>query len=464
MNKLFQLCACLLVSISCMGENTEKTTENDTARDTAKGEIRVHLSSTSPLASIYVSRLHAEDSALSSLYINELDTLFQYDLNHNGSTKTAPRTQEKEQILLQTDPKASFRSETWQEFGIPYVIKGVIRGNTLSLMVFSTLTGSLKHFNDIPLSGQLNADRQQVHKLADSIHQALFHTPGIASTRILYSNQIKSPKTEGGEWISEIWECEWDGSNPRQITRENSYCVTPVSIPEKADKFLYVSYKQGQPKIYIANAKEGRGHRLIDLRGNQLLPAISPKRDKVAFICDAGGRTDLFVQAFHPEKGLVGKPVQLFSYPRSTQASPTFNPDGSRIAFVSDKDGSPRIYIIPTTVHSSRRPNPVLLTKQNAESTCPAWSPDGKKIAYSAKTNGVRQIWIYDFDSRSEKQLTAGPGNKENPTWAPNSTHLVFNSTEGSSSDLYVVNLNQPEAIKITKGPGKKHYPTWATQ
>jgi len=47
-------------------------------------------------------------------------------------------------------------------------------------------------------------------------------------------------------------------------------------------------------------------------------------------------------QEFHPETGGVGKPVQLFSFPKATQASPTFSPDGSRVAFVSDKDGSPR--------------------------------------------------------------------------------------------------------------------------
>lgn len=429
----------------------------------AEEEIRVHLSTKNPLTSVYVSRLFAEDSKMEPNYINQLDVVLQYDLNYNGTTKVAMRTQEKEEILLQRDPRAAFRTEVWQEFGVPYVIKGMIQGSSLHISVLSTHSGSLKHFNDIPLTGQLAYDRKQIHKISDAIHKALFNVDGVANSRILYSVQNKTAKSDSGDWVSEIWECDWDGSNARQITHENSYSVTPVAIPAKNDRFLYVSYKQGQPKVYIANSKEGRGKRLLDLRGNQLLPAVSPKRDKVAFICDAGGKTDLFIQAFHPDKGEIGKPIQLFSYPRSTQASPTFSPDGSKIAFVSDKDGSPRIYIIPTSTSSSRRHHPLLLTKQNSESTCPSWSPDGKKIAYSAKTNGIRQIWIYDFDTRTEKQITVGPGHKENPAWAPNSAHIVFNSTDAASSELYVVNLHQPEAIKISKGPGKKHYPTWAT-
>ena len=445
---LTRLCTFLLLTATCFAGNEE---------------IRVHLSTDNPLTPLYASRLFAENSNLEANYINQLDVVLQYDLNYNGVTKVALRTQEKEQILLQRDHKAAFHQETWKNYGIPYVIKGVVTGTTLNVMVFTTQSGSLKYFSDIPLSGQIHNDRKQIHKLADGIHKALFNVDGVADSHILYSVQHKTPKADGGEWISEIWECDWDGSNARQITKENSYSVTPVAIPSKADRFLYVSYKQGQPKVYIASTKEGRGKRLLDLRGNQLLPAVSAKRDKIAFICDAGGRTDLFIQAFHPDKGEIGKPIQLFSYPRSTQASPTFNPDGSKIAFVSDKDGAPRIYIIPTATSSSRRHNPLLLTKKNNENTCPAWSPDGKKIAYSAKTNGIRQIWIYDFDTHSEKQLTFGPGNKENPSWAPNSTHIVFNSTDVASSELYVVNLHQPDVIKISKGAGKKHYPTWAT-
>jgi Tol biopolymer transport system component len=71
---------------------------------------------------------------------------------------------------------------------------------------------------------------------------------------------------------------------------------------------------------------------------------------------------------------------------------------------------------------------------------------------------------VYDFETKEEKQLTYGPGHKENPSWAPNSHHIVFNSTDHATSDLYVVNINQPEAIKITKGPGKKHYAAWTTR
>ncbi|HSW86066.1 MAG TPA: Tol-Pal system protein TolB [Rhabdochlamydiaceae bacterium] len=429
-----------------------------------QSEIRVQLPTTRALSPIYTSKFAAEDSLLNGDYLDQLYDIFQFDFNHNGTTVIAPACAEKDMVLKNKNLKAAFNPTAWKDFGIKHVLKGSVTGKTLSIMVFSTETGSLKHFNDIHLSGKLNEDRRHIHTLSDSVHKALFDKEGIASTQILYSAQAKPSRSENNEnWVSEIWECDWDGANARQITKENSYCVTPVCIPSRHDRFLYVSYKQGQPKIFIASNEEGKGERFIDLRGNQLLPAISPRRDKIAFICDAAGRSDLFVQSLNFDRTNGTKPVQLYSFPRSTQASPTFSPDGSKIAFVSDKDGSPRIY----TIHAkqgSKREDPVLITKQNSESSCPSWSPDGTKLAYSAKTKGIRQIWIYDFESQEETQLTYGPGNKENPCWAQNSLHLVFNSTDTSSSELYVVNINQPDAIKITRGSGKKHYPAWSAR
>jgi len=422
-------------------------------------EIRVQLATSSPLTPIYLGKIQSQDSTLSPEYLAQLDGIFSFDLSYNGMTKPLKSDSQKDQFLSQKENKTAFAPETWRNLGAAHVVKGTVFDRRLTVFVFSTQSGSLKQFPDVILSGNLNEDRRQIHKLSDAILKALFNVEGVASQKILYSAQIKSSQSSSG-WTSEIWECDWDGGNARQITNEGSYCVTPVFMPSRNDRFLYVSYKLGQPKIYIASLKEGVGHRFIDIRGNQLLPAVSPKHDKVAFISDAAGRADLFIQPFHPEKGEMGKPVQLFSYPRSTQASPTFSPDGSKLAFVSDKDGSPRVYVISTRTEG-RRQEPLLITKQNTESSCPSWSPDGKKLAYSAKTKGIRQIWIYDFEMREECQLTYGPGNKENPSWALDSLHLVFNSTDAGSCELYLVNLNQPEAIKITRGAGKKHYPTW---
>jgi TolB protein len=418
-------------------------------------EIRVYLSTTSPLQPLYLGKLQCRDRSVEEGYLSQLYSVLAFDLNHNGETRI---------LATQVDREEALKSETlqtavWKRWGVAHIVKGEVQNKALAISCYSPQLGTVKKFPPLLLSGSLSKDRKNLHRLSDAIFKTLFGREGIANTRMIYS--AKERKED--RFVSEIWCCDWDGANAHPLTHENNLCVTPVFLPHSNSRFIYASFKQGKSKIFTGSLSKSGGERVIDLGGNQLLPAISPKRDKIAFICDVSGRADLFMQEFSPETGAVGKPVQLFSYPRSTQASPTFSPDGSKIAFVSDKDGAPRIYILPAVYHE-KRGNPVLLTKKNAENSCPSWSPDGKKIAFSAKTKGIRQIWIYDFDTGEEWQLTDGTGNKENPSWAPNSQHLVFNSTDGHVSELYLVNLNQPDVVKITSGPGVKHYPSWGTK
>lgn len=428
-------------------------------------EIKVHLPTTSTLHPIYLNQILSQNAAFTVHYLYQLEEIFRYDLDHNGSTKVCKKTPDKEQLLCNTDIHAVFQVKNWQNFGIPFILRCFVNQKQLTLHLFNVQQSSLKTFGPILLSGNLSQDRRKIHKLADSLHKTLFSTEGVANGRILFSQ--KAPYTESEKWVSEIWECDWDGANARQITSEKTYCITPILLPKvgnyQNDGLFYVSYKTGQPKMYFQSSKTGPARRISHLRGNQLLPAISHQRDKIAFISDASGRIDLFLQPFSPETGKMEKPVQLYSHPHAVQASPTFSPDGSKIAFASNKDGGTRIFIIPVTLNQ-KRPNAIMITKKNRENSCPSWSPDGTKLAYSAKTNGIRQIWIYDFAKQEEWQLTSGPGNKENPCWAPNSKHLVFNSAEDRNSEIYVVNINQPQAIKISRGQGEKHYPTWGVR
>lgn len=424
-------------------------------------EIRVHLSTESPLSAVYFAQFEKGEGSYLA-YSKKLQDVLEFDLSHSGFFKLLKEQPAKEKQIRDGNVKEAFNPKTWREWGIAYAIRGSIANNRLTLFVLDVQKQSLKQFQEILLSGEIAKDRRQLHLLSDSLLKTLLSKEGISSSRLLFSLQSTNPTSEEKKWHAEIWQCDWDGANAHCITSDKSYNVSPVFVPKSgtSDLFLYVSYQLSQPKIYVSSLSKRDKSRVLSIKGNQLLPALSSQRSHLAFISDAAGKPDLFIQKLNSSGKEIGKPVQLFSYPGSTQASPTFSPDGNQIAFVSDKDGKPRIYVI-SSKGSIKRPEAKLLTKKNPESTCPNWSPDGRKISYSAKTSGVRQIWIYDFDTEEEKQLTFGPGNKENPCWAPDSLHLVFNSTDNDSSELYIVNLNQPDAVKITSGPGKKHYPTW---
>jgi len=433
-------------------------------------KIFVQLDTEIPMIPVYVTPIQSQESALTATFQEQARQVLLFDLNHNGHTRTL--TANETSALLSLKDQASFDSELpFQKLkndGLLYLIKLKMLGNELSCKVVSVNAQTGTTIDHIMLSGDLSKDRAKIHQLADAIHKLLFGKSGIATSRILYTvkHKIERPKQEA-KYISEVFMADYDGYNARQLTSEGTLITHPMFVPalggKSSNAFLYVSYKIGQPKMYINQLFNKNGTRVSKIRANQVTPSISPNGLFVAFSSDVAGRADIFLQPLPAQGNEMPTARQIFTAKGTANASPTFSPDGKRMAFVSDKDGSPKVYVmqIPGQGTKAKDIKLQLISKRCRENSAPCWSPDGKKLAYCAKTNDVRQIWIYDFETGKERQLTKGHAIKENPTWASDSLHLLFNAKEGQATEIYLINLNQPKAVKITSGAGEKFFPSW---
>lgn len=430
----------------------------------AHEEIEVALTTNAPIYPVYLSSVIKDHSEISPSYLDQVRNVLAHDLELSGYFGLQKVEKTKDLLLSSPNVKNAFDPRFWKDKKARFIIKLGSNGKEIFIFLYDSQNETYLKLKGISLSSDIKQDRKKIHLLSDDILYKFLGKKGIATSSVIYTLRKNNPdKGSFLPWLSEVWECDIDGYNARRLTFENNYCVCPVFLKKEGDfstNFLYVSYKKGIPKIYIRSASKSES--LISLRGNQLLPSISHQMDRLAFISDAAGRPDLFIQKLDEEKKPIGKPWQLFSAPKATQASSTFSPDGKKIAFVSDKDGTPRIYIIQIPEEMNHlRPHAQMITKKNKDNVTPAWSNDGLKLAYSANTDDKRQIWIYDFLLDEEKQITFGGENKENPCWADDNLHIVYNTEDKNISELYIINLNTLKPEKISSGEGQKRFPAW---
>src|SRR5207244_3239360 len=122
----------------------------------------------------------------------------------NGyATVVSPRNS-LEESMQWPDVRSHFDVGCWKKEQIPYVISIQVFQNRFQLIVFNIAKESSKKYPDFILSGKLENDRSEMHRLADAVQKDLFGVDGIASLKIVYSKRYKVED----DWTSEIWVCD----------------------------------------------------------------------------------------------------------------------------------------------------------------------------------------------------------------------------------------------------------------
>lgn len=117
---------------------------------------------------------------------------------------------------------------------------------------------------------------------------------------------------------------------------------------------------------------------------------------------------------------------------------PTPSPDGKTIAFLSDRDGTPHIYLMNADGTNLRR-----LTMHAGEESAPTWSADGKQLAYVVD----RQVWVRDTVTGHERCVTPAGASDLEPSFSPDGRWLAVARARGDSSDLWAIALDGGESL-----------------
>jgi TolB protein len=144
-----------------------------------------------------------------------------------------------------------------------------------------------------------------------------------------------------------------------------------------------------------------------------------------------------------------------------------WSPDGSRIAFVSDRDGNFEIYVM-----NSDGSEPVRLTTNDGIDAFPAWSPDGTQIAFRSDRGENSDVYVMNADGTNLRRLTTHEAIDTQPSWSSDGARIVFATNRAPDSadvneqnfDIYVINSDGSELTQITDDPSSERYPDWYPQ
>src|SRR3989441_3827634 len=138
--------------------------------------------------------------------------------------------------------------------------------------------------------------------------------------------------------------------------------------------------------------------------------------------------------------------------PDTTSASdPAFSPDGSRIAFVSQRDGNAEIYIMNADGTGSTR-----VTNDPQPDGRPSFTPDGQALVFhSARTAGKQQIWAVNVDGSGVTQLTRDSINSS-PTISPDGQTIAYVSTRNKDTDIWLMARDGSNQRQFTRSPQQR--------
>jgi len=125
--------------------------------------------------------------------------------------------------------------------------------------------------------------------------------------------------------------------------------------------------------------------------------------------------------------------------------SPSWSPDGNRLAYVSFERGNSAIYIQNITTGARE-----LITSFRGINSAPAFSPDGSKLALTLSRSGNPEIYVMDLGSKQLTQLTNHLAIDTEPTWAPDGSAVYFTSDRGGRPQVYKVSPGGGSAERVT--------------
>ncbi len=277
---------------------------------------------------------------------------------------------------------------------------------------------------------------ENVKALADDIVYAVTGRPGLATSLIVFVSDATGQK--------QIYLCDADGGNVRQVTRHPHGCVSPA-VSADGSLLAFTSYQSGFPSLVMLDLAGGSERVVTDTPGCATGAVFSPDGRRLAVCLSFLGTPEIFVTE------MSGGTAACITETLGAPSSPSWHPRQEMIVYSCDEGGGPQLLIVPLGKNAA----PVRWRTGFAFCTDPEFSPDGRQIAFTARSGSDLAVVIRDYPA-GETRIVRG-GGAQHPTWSPNGRYLAY--AQGGA--LWLHDLRNGERRKLVSGQGSISEPRW---
>ncbi len=253
----------------------------------------------------------------------------------------------------------------------------------------------------------------------------------------------------------------WSPDGSRIVFVSSRDDVDPSGCLFNCNFEIYVMDNDGSNQIRLTN----------DLYPDNW-PIWSPDGSRIAFISYRDGNAEIYIM------NIDGSRVTRLTNNPANDFWPVWSPDSSRIAFISDRNHPDSECLFEQCqydifVMSAPEVQPQTATENgliqihgtnsffvNVNSL--GWSPDSKKIVSHVINDDNYEIFVADADGSGIEYLINTPDNDLAPVWSPDGNRIAFTSDRDGNSEIYVMDADGSNQTRLTNNPANDFLPIWS--
>ena len=219
------------------------------------------------------------------------------------------------------------------------------------------------------------------------------------------------------------------------------------ALASNTGQIVFSSLRDGNTEIYVMDANGGNQENLTNHPAYDAESDWSPDGTKIAFVSGRdGGGTQIYVM------DADGKNVIRLTDGRGRKGDPDWSPDGRKIAFSVDEAVD---HIDMMDVDGRNR------EKLEDEVRYPSWSPDGREIAFVSLRDGLSEIYVIGVGGQGRKRVTHDLESKFNPSFSPDGRRIAYDGGH-EFLHIYVVGADGRNRVRITHNEESPSAPAWS--